>query len=257
MNRTTKTTIFRCGKAPIRVRRHPCRRSGLTLLEMLVVLVILVATATMIVPIVGGFGSKSQQVSTRENFARLQELLVNQYKADMGELPRPGSLGLSANPPRNDHPQLRYLFINPDTENITNTTGTNFLSARVWRGPYVLHRGSRLPSTSSSSPDPFFGVTPDPTVFGIGDVVDSQGNITSPGDPTVIDAWGHPVVIQVPSDPTYSRLVSAGPNGKIDTLESVNMPDNTSTATGRGDDVLFFLYRADQYDTNKVLTLGP
>ena len=52
-------------------------RRGLTLLELVVVLSILVALATLIVPNISWFGQKSQVVSTRENLQRLQELLVN------------------------------------------------------------------------------------------------------------------------------------------------------------------------------------
>jgi hypothetical protein len=43
----------------------------------------------------------------------------------------------------------------------------------------------------------------------------------------------------------YARLVSAGPNGVIDTLESVGMP----TTAQRGDDVIMFLFVPDQYGT--------
>ena len=70
------------------------------------------------------------------------------------------------------------------------------------------------------------------------------------GDPAVLDAWGRPIVIQVPpSDPSYARLVSAGPNGVIDTPESVLMPTagGTSPTNERGDDVIMFLFQPDQY----------
>ena len=238
------------------------RRRGLTLLELLVVLVILIATATLIVPVVGGLGGKSQQVTARENLGRLQELLVNQYKADMGDLPRPNAAYRSSQglPPLPDTPQLKYLFVNPDTEDLTPSA--TLPSGRIWRGPYVLHRGSRLPPATilvngSRSANPFYGgQTPSDTgvcIYGVADVVDGSGNVTKYGDPTVIDAWGNPIVIQEPaSDKTYARLVSAGPNGVINTDPNVLMPDRTTGANGRGDDIVLFLYRADLYGDNFV-----
>ena len=228
------------------------RRGGLTLLELLVVLTILIALATIVVPVIGGYGTKSQQIGARENLQRLQDLLVNQYQADMGELPRPSPATVAAGT-RPDHPQLRYLFLNPDTEDITSTSTATLLSGRIWRGPYVLSRGSRYVVNTTNNFT---------TVYGIGDVLDGSGNLTTPGDPTVVHAWGHPIVIQVPNttggatpsatDITYTRLVCAGPNGVIDTSETIDMP----TAAQRGDDIVLFLYRADQYG-DSFLNLGP
>jgi prepilin-type N-terminal cleavage/methylation domain-containing protein len=233
------------------------KRHGLTLLELLVVLVILVATATILVPVVGGLGAKSQEMTTRESMVRLQELLVNQYKADMGDLPRPNATYRAAQTPAlatlAATPQLKYLFVNPDTENLTVDATATLLSGRIWRGPYVLHRGSRLPKSTATSS--FYGtVTPDSStgvcIYGVAEIADSSGNVTTYGDPTVVDAWNYPVVIQEPtSDKTYARLVSAGPNHVIDTNPDVLMPKYTTDATTneRGDDIILFLYRADQY----------
>lgn len=245
------------------------RRRGLTLLELVVVLTILVSLATLVVPIISNLGSKSQQVATRENLARLQDLLVNRYQVDMGELPRPSAATVAAGT-RPNHPQLRYLFVNPDTEDAMATAGTTLLSGRVWRGPYVTHRGWRLPSlTDASTPPvtrPFYRYVSvsDAKLYGILDPV-GAGPATALGDPTIVDAWGHPIVLQEPTaDKTYARLVSAGPDGVLDTDPTVLMPDNslrtagsTDTFVGRNDDILFFLYRADQFgDGNAYLNLA-
>ena len=61
------------------------------------------------------------------------------------------------------------------------------------------------------------------------------------GDPAMLDAWGSPIIIQWPTGDTtgtYVRLVSAGPNGKIDTALT-DLP-----ASSRGDDVVLFLRQA-------------
>lgn len=218
-------------------------RRGLTLLELLVVLVILVALATLIVPSIGELGRKSQAVTTRENLQRLQELLVNRYQADMGELPRPAPAVVTAGT-RKNHPQLRYLFANPDTEDITHSTNANLLTSRHWRGPYNLHGGARYQLLTT------LGFT---DTYGLGDQGVRTDSGFVPGDPAVLDAWGRPVVIQEPcvagnftptaEEKTYTRLVSAGADGKIDTPLNVLMP----TATQRNDDIVLFLYRSDKH----------
>jgi len=220
-------------------RAQIVKRRGLTLLELLVVLLILIALATIVVPTIGMFGSKSQQVTTRENLLRLQELLVDRYLPDMNELPRPSDL--TGPPARVNHPQLRYLFVNPDTEDITKTAGATLLSVRKWNGPYVKHGGARYQLDAAKGFD---------AAYGVGDAV---APAVVRGDPAILDAWGRPIVIQEPDESggyaptdeerTYTRLVSAGPNGVIDTLLTVLMP----TDVERGDDILIFLFRHDEF----------
>jgi hypothetical protein len=209
-------------------------------------MVILVALAGLIVPVIGSYGRDSRQIATRENLLRLQDLLANQYKGDMGELPRPN---MAVETTRKNHPQLRYLFINPDTLDVTPAPGATMLSGRFWRGPYTFHQGARYRDSNSKPPldasftnNGAYGLGDDPTT-GFG------------GDPTILDAWANPIVIQEPyeqggtqfspsaTDKTYTRLVSAGPDGIIQTPENVNMP----TKAQRGDDVIIFLYRNDLY----------
>jgi prepilin-type N-terminal cleavage/methylation domain-containing protein len=241
------------------------KRRGLTLLELLVVLAILISLATIVVPVIGTFGRKSQQVATRENLLRLQELLVNQYWADMGELPRPGVKGLADG--RKNHPQLRYLFVNPDspTEEVAKTAGATLLSARHWNGPYVRHAGARYQVHTEGKDD---GISPTFTPdYGLGD--DSTTTPSRQGDPTILDAWGRPIVLQQPyetgtlyspsaTDKTYARLVSAGPNGKIDSRLNVLMPKDTVNADGtcpadsRGDDIVVFLFRHDEFGEGTI-----
>src|SRR5208283_5408289 len=83
-----------------------------------------------------------------------QELLVNRYRGDMGELPRPSASALTqlGLPSRPNHPQFRYLFFNPDTEQPIPTPSATLMSGRFWNGPYVLHQGARLRNSSSIPP---------------------------------------------------------------------------------------------------------
>ena len=239
------------GKQGMRLR---CRR-GLTLLELLIVMTILVALGTLIVPTMGYLGRRSQALAARENLYRLQELIVNRYWADMGELPRPAvdDQGVVIDPPgggdvRVDHPQLRYLFVNPDRaadadDPFPFERSPRLLSGRTWQGPYLSHSGARYQVTDAEANGT--GFTRD---YG------------ETGDPAVLDAWGRPIVLQLPEGVPgdfppemteaeqrrirrlHARLVSAGPGGRLNTPRDVLMP----TEIERGDDVVLFLFRYDE-----------
>jgi len=244
------------------------KRHGLTLLELLVVLAILTALATIVVPVISMFGRKSQEVATRENLLRLQDLLVNRYIPDLGggsyvsvgsgtnpykgtrignmvaNLPAPGAIGYTNR--TTYHPQLRYLFVNPDDsvypETMNWVPNLTVLTTRRWQGPYIRHSGGSYKIHVDGSTD---GIDPSfTTVYG------------QDGDPTVFDAWGRPIVIQVPTgtdtgtesitnEPgvNFVRLVSAGPDGVIDTPETVFMP----TQAERDDDIIIFLFHHDKH----------
>jgi prepilin-type N-terminal cleavage/methylation domain-containing protein len=237
-----------------RFRKLAARRCGLTLLELLIVLTILVALSTLIVPTMGYLGRRSQRLAARENLYRLQNLIVNRYWTDMGELPRPmiDLDGTVLEPDRIDHPQLRYLFVNPDRAADPNDPfiyekSPSLLSGRTWQGPYVSHSGARYTVNPALAFDSLYGLD---------------------GDPAVLDAWGRPIVLQLPTEiPTglnagdddaqilriqrlHTRLVSAGPNGRIETPIDQLMP----AAVDRGDDVVVFLFRHDE-DGDGFLTL--
>lgn len=253
-------------------------RSGLTLLELLIVLVILTALGTMLVPSLSWMGQRSQRLATQENLRRLRELLVNEYQIDMGELPRPrAELVGGASATRVDHPQLVYLFVHPDTHedgflgnDFSHPPGTTVLSGRRWNGPYVQHSGMEYFVTDSDS-DLTTGTNYTPR-YGVGDLG------TRVGDPTITDAWGHPIVIQEPDADTdddgaadidfdgdgdqdaddiafarlHSRLVSPGRDGIVDTDPDLLMPNLSQ----RFDDEIVFLYRHDEFN-DAMLELEP
>lgn len=227
------------------------RRAGLTLMELLVVLVILLALGTLLIPTLSWFGERSQQFASRESMLRLRELLLNHYIPNMGELPRPRlELTTGGSPTRINHPQLVYLFVNPDFHedgDVTNDFNTpgNILSGRSWQGPYVTHSGAKYYVTDTDAS--LTTGTNYTARYGVG--VES----TLVGDPTVIDAWGHPIVLQEPDldsngiadeyERRHTRIVCAGRNGVIETPPDVLMP----TVAQRGDDLVLFLYRHDDF----------
>ena len=78
------------------------------------------------------------------------------------------------------------------------------------------------------------------------------------GQPTLIDGWGRPIVIQVPDvaagetdeELLHIRIVSAGDDGVLQTPTDELMPQGPQTADGvnpnqRGDDIVMFLRVTD------------
>jgi type II secretory pathway pseudopilin PulG len=169
----------------------------LTLLELVVVMIILVALASLVVPLVGNLVGDSRGDVTRQSLTEIRNVVANMYWDDMGKkLPRPGAAGIAAG--RQNHPQVRYLFFNPNKDPETTVRDWDPAYRLGWRGPYLMNPGGRFPE-------------PDPTNF-----TDFYGEAD---DPAVLDAWGHPIVIQNPGlvGPAQDvRLVSAGPDGRID-----------------------------------------
>ncbi len=193
---------------------HP--RSALTLAELLIVLAILAMIGGLVLPAAGRYVSETRETTTRYSLTRLRDVIAEVYWQDSGRLPRPSKVTSE----RLDHPQLRYLFINPATETAAVDFDRDY--ARGWRGPYLVHRDGALYTVSSNST---IGFT-------------SRYGLT--GDPTVLDGWGRPIVVQDPPLPTASglrdvRLVSAGPDGIVQIDPTV--ATSALTTANTGDDV--------------------
>lgn len=199
-----------------------CHRPGLTLAELLVTVAILGALGALVVP---QLSARTDDASRSVTLTTLNQArsAVRNYYADMFEqLPYP------TDPLRASHPQLAYLYVNPATYGAPGSNGGvaawahDAATNRGWAGPY-LSAGGRYTVDASA------GFT---TAFGLA------------GDPTVVDGWGRPLVLQQPNvasgiysrtDRRYARLVSAGPNGVIETNETELAP------TTFGDDIFLML----------------
>lgn len=171
--------------------------AALTLLELLIVLMVLIAVAGIVVPNVTSTRNFAQQTAT-------EQTLINVRTAILGADGKKGlwhDLG-----ERDEYLPLTMadLFItDPSTSPLSFSLPANLQtydpnSRLGWRGPYLMN------------------------------------------GPTVLDGWGHPVVIQTP-DAHYIRLVSTGEDGVLDTPPAVNLPPIADC----GDDVVLFLRVAD------------
>jgi len=191
--------------------------AGLTLAELVIVLTILTIVGSLVLPAAGRYVADSREALTRQSLTRLRDVIAETYWQDNDRsLPRPTTITTE----HLDYPQLRYLFINPTTETAAVTYDYDY--ARGWRGPYLVFRDGAIYTISSNTATGFtsrYGLT---------------------GDPTVLDAWGHPIVLQNPGSTTDGlrqdvRLVSAGPDGIIQTDPDTATSALTTASTG--DDV--------------------
>ncbi|MEM9347599.1 MAG: prepilin-type N-terminal cleavage/methylation domain-containing protein [Planctomycetota bacterium] len=223
------------------------RRRGLTLIELVVVLIVLVALGAIIAPLLNanfeidpdgdGEGKTSQQVVTEATMVEVAEAIVGpggyaeamrfaldangvQFGSATG-LPWPGPAEVSGG--RENHPQLRYLFQAPvDAGGSTNVLlGYDPVTRIGWRDAWLSAATATLYEID-------------------GNFSDDYGE---DGDLAPIDGWGNPIVIQLPNgDPNEInnvRLVSAGPNRVLDTPGAVSEPDGDDKL----DDLVLYLYR--------------
>jgi hypothetical protein len=163
--------------------------------------------------------------ATRQTMSQLQDLIANRYVPDMrgvlaGSTSRPVCEGLPGPDPdrlqpsdRRQHPQLLFLFINPSTSDSISQHDSE--SRRGWRAPYLLsgmwdtYPGRDPNSAANRGFDRTYG---------------------EPDDPTALDAWGNPIVVQTPDGTlATARLVSAGKDGSLlTTTDNLTLPLSAS-----------------------------
>ena len=228
------TALINKPSANVRSRKRTgARIRGVSLAELLVVLLILTLLGGILVPLMSGSDTEARTKATVNSLNEVRNVIVNRYFPDMNNLmkfsggqpipglPFPSATDITSG--RSSHPQLHFLFESPSDPAADFDRFTN----RGWNGPYLTHSGSRY--EVSGSFDSSFGAT---------------------GDVSLVDGWGNAIVIQSPdltgdgldaNEIQHSRLLSAGPNGVIDTPDSVLMP----TLAQRQDDLVLFVLVAD------------
>lgn len=188
------------------------RRRGVTLLELVIVVAILAVLGAMIVPSLSRSVDSSRDAISRGALVQLRTVILDTYYHDHFEQ-LPYFAGYT---------QLRSLYVNPNPAQLYDP-----VTRRGWRGPYLLSP----PNGAGYVLAPSRGFT---ALYG------------QDGDPAPLDGWGHPIVLQQPilfcgvispSDLANARLVSAGPNGVIDTPHGVAAPATTQI----GDDLVIRL----------------
>ena len=141
------------------------RRGGLTLAELLIVIAILAVTGTLVLPAVSNSLSDARGDVTRQSLTLLRDVIAETYWQDSGGLlPQRDTTVTPVPANRMNTPQVRYLFINPHTEDTTVTYDPTY--RRGWRGPYlVLRNGSLYSINVPSAFTEQYGETGDPAVL--------------------------------------------------------------------------------------------
>lgn len=207
---------------------------GMTLTELIVVLVILVGIAALAVSAVGYVAADSREQVTQASMTTLRNVIDAKFRLNFGGPPRYMSNLLH---------QGAALDFNPSTQ-----TG--------WSGPYVLVPGATYSLGHGLPGDPGYVH---------GSFTDWYCDTTDGvPDPAVLDGYGRPIVLQYPDpdentatltaeDILHVRLVSAGQNGMIETpyrppFDAPLHPDCPSCFPARaqcGDDLVLYVSVAD------------
>lgn len=217
------------------------RHRGLTLLELVVVITILAILAGMVVPMLAGTQEQAQVEAAKAGVAELRNALLGGSAAGLS-----GGAGAGAEVPgfKSDTRQLPLrmgnLFFNPfaageDYSGLPELATWKPVTRLGWRGPYIRNPSGRYADTLPV-PGPTSWTDPATAVY------------ARPGDPAMVDPWGRPYVLQLPSTGDaanrflFARVVSAGPDGVL-----ALHPDATAAtiaayvSAGTGDDVIAWL----------------
>jgi hypothetical protein len=192
-----------------------------------VVLLVMVATAVIVIPMIGtqvqtpdGDLATPHELTTRSTMNVLREAIVGDKGVMENLAHAPDALPREVSELVDEAPPQLLLQRKPELAKFNAIYGIG------WRGPYILPTGKN-----------------------------------ELGKPTVVDGWGQEIKLQVdfdedgevdPEESRYIRLVSGGPNGKIDTPgDAANMQPGkderqTLTMDDCGDDLVLFLCVPDE-----------
>lgn len=222
-------------------QRFNSLQRGITLLELSVVLLILIALAGLTVPYVGGIGSTAMCQTTDATMQAVKEAI-------MGGTAGPGFYGdtLGYYPKATKSTaadyNLTYLFSAPTDSSWGGMVSFNAKTAVGWRGPYLQSGGAAIPAGLGTSFADVFNSTTNPT---------GKVHLAINGGSQVMDAWHRPIILQVPYygsayHPEYARLISAGPGTGIEPGDAaIDTNIQTQDASDRGDDRVLFLKNPD------------
>jgi len=172
------------------------KQVGMTLIELTVVLLILVALAGLAIPYVSGVSRASLCKATDVSMDNIKRAIMDGFYMDtLGYFPKNTKTAAATDF------NLTYLF-----EKSTNFTAFNPSTGIGWRGAY-LTTGIRLNNITIGS-----------TFIDSGNANSHVHDNLTDNHFAPLDSWGNPIIIQRYDDANKGfRLVSAGFNGELET----------------------------------------
>jgi prepilin-type N-terminal cleavage/methylation domain-containing protein len=237
---------------------HPSRRA-FSLVELLIVIAVLAVAASLVIAHVGGAREEAETTVTRAVLHAMREAVLGTpeapgYLDDMRGVPGFDRAAMRVHDVLDPSAYPAYAVYDPD-------------AGRGWRGPY-LRGGPPVQGANGSDGNHFPDADErrwrrDRTFAERGFYrPDGESDYARRGDRAVGDAWGNPIVLQVPPAEAFAagadgeqrfrfaRLVSAGPNGVLETPLADRMAGRRADGAcpDRGDDLVLFLNRTDRYE---------
>ena len=226
-------------------------KHGFTLVEMVTVVGILAVLALLVIQNVSFVRDDTEKTVTLTNLQAARDAFCGSgstlgYLNDMSfDAVHSGT---------NTH--VGYLLKQPP-----DSRAYDLVTRRGWHGPYL--QNTRLVDNTNLELRGYFPATNDRR-WTLDDTFGERGFYTNDNrviygatnELAMADPWGNPIVLQFPTNELtaeekmrFARLVSAGPNGKLDTpLDKLAGLETNGVVTRRGDDLILFLMRADIYE---------
>lgn len=181
-------------------------QSGITLIELTVVLLILIALAGLVVPYMGGTSSKALCDATDLSMQNIKKAIMNGYYLDtLGKFPQ--DLNMLTSNPLGPKYNLHYLYSDRNIDGSQIHKPFDPDSATGWRDDGYLQGGISLDSAN-----PVYKASNLSTTFTDATFVHDA---LADGHVIVLDGWGRPIIIQFDSTHGIARLVSAGSGSGI------------------------------------------
>lgn len=268
---------------------------GFTLIELGIVVLILAIVSSLVAQRFAGIMRSSKIAVAECDMAAIRTAFLGSagvpgYLDDMSSVPgfspgylRIANLLVATNLFVFDRESVHSLPRREGFASAETFTNWNALSSRGWRGPYIGMNSARsqlvvFPSRSDEAAFENRGFFPRLSHLSLPEDYCNGYVYGYPGEPTILDPWGNPYVLQIPppqafadnlgrldevSDERrfyYARIVSAGPDGFLSTpcffantnsvgscwSESERLCSRIAgLPSDRGDDLVLFLNRAD------------